>query len=34
MIGGNTAFGTYPVDVACISPAGARASARAMFTVQ
>jgi len=33
MIGGNTAFGTYPVDVTCTSPAGARASARAPFTV-
>jgi len=33
MIGGNTALGTYPVDVTCASPAGARASARATFTV-
>jgi hypothetical protein len=33
-IGGNTAFGTYPVDVTCTSPAGARAAARAMFTVR
>ena len=33
MIGGNSAFGTYPVDVTCTSPAGARASARAPFTV-
>jgi hypothetical protein len=33
-IGGNTALGTYPVDVTCISPAGGRATARAMFTVQ
>jgi hypothetical protein len=34
MIGGNTAVGTYPVDVACTSPANARASARVMFTVR
>jgi hypothetical protein len=33
-IGGNTALGTYPVDVTCISPDSARASARAMFTVR
>jgi hypothetical protein len=34
MVGGQTAFGTYPVDVSCTAPAGARASARAFFTVQ
>jgi len=33
-VGGNTTVGTWPVDVACTSPSGQRAAARATFVVQ
>lgn len=33
-VGGNTALGTYPVDVRCTSPLGQVATQRVMFTVQ